>query len=82
MVQGDEVDHHYRQFEEGIRTDMSLEQMIRLAYTARDIPSENIRSEVLDQNYLMFHQTPQGASVLILINNRAAPLIQEMFFGD
>ncbi|MDX1664183.1 MAG: LCP family protein [Candidatus Promineifilaceae bacterium] len=72
----------YRQFESGIRTDMSIERMIMLAYAAQDIPGENIRSAVLDHNYLMFHRTPQGASVLILINDRAAPLIQEMFFEN
>ena len=70
----------YRQFEDGIRTDMSLEQMISVAYAGQDIPTERIRSAVLDHNYLRFHRTERGESVLIPINDQVAPLIEELFF--
>lgn len=72
----------YRQIEDGIRTDLSLEQMGQLGLVAKDIPKENIQRAVLDQNYVVGHRTPGGASVLVLINNRAAPLIQELFYDD
>ena len=42
----------YQRVEQGISTDLSLEQIVQLARAAADIDSENIRSEVLDQNYV------------------------------
>lgn len=69
----------YREVESGIRTDLSLEQILRLAKTVGDIPSENIRSEVLDQDYVTSYRTPGGASVLLLNSELAMPLIQELF---
>jgi LCP family protein required for cell wall assembly len=69
----------YREIEDGIRTDLSLEQILRLAKTVGDIPTENIQNEVLDYDYVSSYRTPGGASVLILNNEAAAPLIQGLF---
>jgi LCP family protein required for cell wall assembly len=69
----------YREIEDGIRTDLSLEQILRLAKTVGDIPAENIQNEVLDYDYVSSYRTPGGASVLILNNEAAAPLIQSLF---
>lgn len=69
----------YREVEDGIRTDLSLEQILRLAKTVGDIPSENMRSAVLDQDYVSSYRTPGGASVLLLNYELAAPMIQELF---
>lgn len=70
----------YRQLEDGIRTDMSLEQILTLANALKDIPEDNIKSAVLDTEYVVGHRTAGGASVLVLINEKAAPLIQELFY--
>lgn len=70
----------YRQLEQGIRTDLSLEQLVRLATAASDLPSDNIRSEVLDYRYVSSFLTERGAQVLILQNEQAAPLIQDLFY--
>jgi polyisoprenyl-teichoic acid--peptidoglycan teichoic acid transferase len=72
----------YQQLGDGIRTDLSLEQLIRLARTAADIPSENIRNEVLDRTYVSGYRTEAGSSVLILNNEKAAPLIQALFIDS
>ena len=72
----------YRQIEDGIRTDLSLEQLGQLALIAKDVPKEEIRTAVLDHDYVVGHRTPGGAAVLVLINDRAAPLIQELFHDD
>ena len=69
----------YREVEDGIRTDLSLEQMIRLAKTVGDISSDNIRNQVLDQDYVTSFRTPGGASVQLLNSDTALPLIQDMF---
>lgn len=70
----------YAQVEQGIRTDLSLEQIVRLATTVTDIPRESIRQEVLDYDYVTSHLTDAGAQVLILDNQKAAVLIQQLFF--
>ncbi|MCI0580244.1 MAG: LCP family protein [Chloroflexi bacterium] len=72
----------YQQLGEGVRTDLSLEEIIRLAVTAAEIPNESIRNEVLDQNYVTGYRTEGGASVLVLVNESAAPLIQELFYSN
>jgi anionic cell wall polymer biosynthesis LytR-Cps2A-Psr (LCP) family protein len=69
----------YREVESGIRTDLSLEQIMRLAKTVGDVPSENTRSAVLDQDYVTSYRTPGGASVLLLNAEMAMPMIQELF---
>lgn len=72
----------YQQMEQGIRTDLSLEQIVSLAKTVSDIPSENIQNDVLDYDYVSSYLTEQGAQVLILDNNKAAVLIQQLFYSD
>lgn len=70
----------YQQLEQGIRTDLSLDQIIRLASAAGDVPSENISNEVLDYRFVDSYRTERGAQVLILKNDQAAPLLQELFY--
>ncbi|MBK7216067.1 MAG: LCP family protein [Candidatus Promineofilum sp.] len=67
----------YSQVEDGIRTDLSLEQLLRLAKSVSDIPAGGIRNEVLDYDYVTSYRTPGGASVLLLRPDTAVPLIQE-----
>lgn len=70
----------YRQIEEGIRTDLGLDDMVRLAMTVGDIPQENIRSAVLDGNYVTSYRAPNGAAVLLLQQEVATPLINSLFY--
>ncbi|PIE82350.1 MAG: hypothetical protein CSA11_00980 [Chloroflexi bacterium] len=72
----------YQQVESGIKTDLSLELLIALARMVSEIPEENIRNEVLDYNYVSSYRTETGAQVLVLNNATAAPLIQELFYGE
>jgi polyisoprenyl-teichoic acid--peptidoglycan teichoic acid transferase len=72
----------YQQLEQGIRTDLSLEQIVSLAKTVSDIPSENIQNDVLDYDYVSSYLTEAGAQVLILDNNKAAILIQQLFYAE
>lgn len=69
----------YREVEDGIRTDLNLEQMLRLAKTISDIPADSIRNEVLDYDYVSSYRTPGGASVLLLNVEAVTPLIHSLF---
>ena len=72
----------YQQVSESVRTDLSLDQILRLAKSASDIPAGNIQSAVLDYNYVISYTTESGASVLVLVNDKAAALIQSLFFDE
>ena len=72
----------YQQVENGIRTDLSLEQMIRLATAANSVDSENIQNDVLDYDYVSSYLTEAGAQVLILDNAKASVLIEELFYNN
>ena len=70
----------YDRIDEGIRTDLSMNDMISLLTFAAGIDKENIRSEVLDENYVSSYRTEAGASVLVPLNENIEPLIREMFY--
>jgi hypothetical protein len=72
----------YQQVENGVRTDLSLEQMIRLATAANSIDSDNINNDVLDYDFVSSYRTEAGAQVLILDNDKAAALIQSLFYSE
>lgn len=69
-------------FNDNIHTSMSLEQMIRLAWYAKDIPSENIVSGVMDYRYMSDWTTSSGAQVLIPNRARLGNLMIEVFGAD
>jgi polyisoprenyl-teichoic acid--peptidoglycan teichoic acid transferase len=70
----------YRQLEQGVRTDLSLQELIALAQMAAEVPRESIQNEVLDQRYVSGHRTEQGASVQVMDNEAAAELIRRLFY--
>ena len=72
----------YARVEQGIRTDLSMDQIVNLAQVVSGIDTENIQNEVLDQNYVSPFVTDIGAQVLILDPAAAEPLIQEMFYEE
>jgi LCP family protein required for cell wall assembly len=71
-----------QQFGQTYRTDLSLGDVIELARVGASIPDENIRNEVLDQNYVSGYLTDAGASVLIPLNDQIAPLLQELYYSE
>lgn len=69
----------YREVESGVRTDLNLEQLLRLAKTVSEIPRSTIQSGVIDTNYVTSYRTPAGASVLLLNQETAIPFIRNLF---
>jgi LCP family protein required for cell wall assembly len=64
---------------EGVRTGLSLDQLLRLAWYAKDIPSENIHTGVIDEQYISFYTTPSGASVVVPNRYRLGSLMVQVF---
>ncbi len=72
----------YKRVQQGVRTDLSLEQLVQLSRAVANVDSENIRNEVLDQNFVSPFLTDQGSQVLVLDLEATSPLIQELFYSD
>ena len=70
----------WQQLREGVRTDLTLEQLLQLAKSASAIPEENIKSDVLDYRYVINYRTETGAQVLVPMNDRISQLVQELFY--
>ncbi len=65
-----------------IYTSLSLDEMIQLALLLPDVPSENIRTGVIDANYITDFVTEDGAAVLVPIRERLAGLMADVFGAD
>lgn len=67
---------------ESFRSNLTVQQIIDLAVLAQDVPSENIRQGVIDSQYIMGYQTPQGAQVSIPNRVAIGPLLEHVFWLD
>jgi len=72
----------YKRVDNGVRTDLSLEQIVQLAGTTGGIESENIRSEILDLAFVTPFLTEQGSQVLVLDPEKTAPFIRTLFYDE
>ncbi len=72
----------FKRVEQGVRTDLSLEQMVNLIRLGSQIPADNIKNVVLDIDYVTPHVTEQGAQVLLLDQEKATGLIRSLFYGE
>ncbi|MEE9216299.1 MAG: LCP family protein [Anaerolineales bacterium] len=70
----------YQQLASGVRTNMSLEEMISLAWLGVSIDKANIRQEVISPpNMVGFHTTDTGAKVLRPVPSEIRKLRDELF---
>ena len=69
----------WQQIQDGIFTDLSLNDVLGLMNAGIGLSAESINSGVIDYNYAYSYQTSGGASVLILRTEEVASLIAELF---
>ena len=67
----------YEDLSTGIRTNMSLNQLIKLAWKAREIPRENIDMVVIGPEHVTFAKSPDGLEILRPIPDRIRLLRDE-----
>ena len=70
----------YASLQQSIDTDLSLDQMMRLAVLVKDIPRENIRTGVIGADYVISYETPQGAQVEIPNRAVIGPYLEYVFW--
>ncbi len=69
----------WQSFQENVRTNMSLDEMLQLALLMQDIPSNNINTAVIDYQYVYNETTPDGRQVLVP-NREKLRLLRDQLF--
>ncbi|MBL6966008.1 MAG: LCP family protein [Anaerolineales bacterium] len=69
----------YTELAAGIKTNMQLDEVLRLAAVAAQVPRENIRQGVIDINYVAFGWSPNNLSILVPYPDRIRVLRDEIF---
>ena len=64
---------------DSVLTDMDLEAMYAVAQAVRQVPTESIRSGVVDETMVISWRTPSGADVLVPKREEIRVLISELF---
>ncbi|HSH04403.1 MAG TPA: LCP family protein [Anaerolineae bacterium] len=65
--------------QKNVRTNMTLDTMIQLGLLVPEIPRDNIRTVVIDYQYVYGEITPEGQQVLVPIRENIRALREEMF---
>ncbi len=69
----------WRIFQDNVETNLSMSEALELGLLAQDIPGDQIRTEVLDYNYVYNEVTPDGQAVLIPIRDNIRSLRDQLF---
>lgn len=69
----------WRIFRDNVNTNLNLNDALQLALLAQEIPSESVRSEVIDFDYVYSETTPDGQQVLIPIRDNIRVLRDQIF---
>ncbi|MBN1955196.1 MAG: LCP family protein [Anaerolineae bacterium] len=67
---------------DSIQTDLSLEEVAALANLAAQIDSNDIRQAVIDANYTLPYETPDGQQVLVPVRERIRELRNYIFTSE
>jgi LCP family protein required for cell wall assembly len=70
----------YSELGSNVYTSLSLDQITRLVVLAGDIPKESIRTGVIDSNYVISYETPEGAQVEIPNRANIGELLTYVFW--
>ena len=69
----------YRNLNQGVQTNLTLEQAIRLAWLAREIRPEDIRHAVIGNSEVVYDTAPDGQTIFVPIPERIQALRDEIF---
>lgn len=69
----------YGELSSGIHTNLSLDEVIKLALLAQQVPDENIKRGVFGQDYTVFGWSPDKLSILIPIPDKIHLLRDQIF---
>jgi anionic cell wall polymer biosynthesis LytR-Cps2A-Psr (LCP) family protein len=70
----------YQELQSYIDTNLTLDQMIRLAVLTKEVPKENIRTGIINADYVISYETPEGARVEIPNRANIGELLSYVFW--
>lgn len=71
----------FRELSSGVRTNLSLDQAIRLAWFAKDIPEEAIKHAIIGPEQVNFFKTPDGLDALKPMPDKIRE-VRDQIFAD
>lgn len=69
----------YSEIASGVQTNMTLEELIKLAVLAQKVPEENISRGAISAQEVIFAESPDGQSVLVPLPEKIRQLRDEVF---
>jgi hypothetical protein len=69
----------WQTIQDNVTTNLALEEMLQLALLVQDIDRQNVRSAVLDFDYVYNETTPDGRQVLVPVRDKIRALRDELF---
>jgi LCP family protein required for cell wall assembly len=69
----------YAEIASGVQTNMTLEELIKLALLAQKVPEENISRGAISVQEVIFAESPDGQSVLVPLPEKIRQLRDEVF---
>jgi polyisoprenyl-teichoic acid--peptidoglycan teichoic acid transferase len=69
----------WQTLQDNVRTNFALDKAVQLGLLVQDIPRENIKTAVIDFEYVYTETTPDGRQVLIPIRDKVRELRSQMF---
>ncbi len=69
----------WQSFQENVRTNMSLDEMLQLALLMQDIDGDDIETAVIDYQYVYNETTPDGRQVLVPNREEIRVLREQLF---
>jgi LCP family protein required for cell wall assembly len=69
----------FKEISAGINTNLSLDEVIKLALLAQSVPEEDIQKGIIDKNYVLFGTSPDGLNILIPLLDKIHLLRDQVF---
>ena len=73
------ADSLYRELASGIHTNLTLDEAVKLAVLASQVPEENIARGVINEKHVLFGKSPDNLSILIPLVDKVHQLRDEIF---
>ena len=73
------ADTLYRELASGIHTNLTLDESIKLAMLASQVPDQNISRGVINEKHVLFGKSPDNLSILIPLVDKVHLLRDEIF---
>jgi LCP family protein required for cell wall assembly len=72
----------YAEISGGVKTNMNLDEVVKLAILAQKVPDENIKRGAISASEVIFAQSPDGQSILVPLPEKIRQLRDQIFLAS